>query len=351
MRPQAGARRVHLRRAGLAAGLLVAALAGCATVPVGRNLHGQTFAEIDRELRASAFRGSVLVSRAGQPLFREGYGEEARSGLAAYHVGSLTKAFTAAAVLGAVRERRLRLETPVDSLVPGLPNGSRITVRQLLGHTAGLPRLGPADYRRWSASDVPLDTLITALRGRRPSAAPGAKFAYANENYLVLGAVLQRLDGTSWDRALARRVFDPLRLAHTRHVSDPSRDDGLAPGRLANGRPAPATHLALAASAGGLTSTVDDVAAFARAMGDSSLLGPSLTREAFTAGTGGYGCGWVVTRRFDRPCVWHNGSVDGYFAFMVRFPEDDLVVVVLSNQQRPVGPLVAKLAKLGLDAR
>src|SRR5262245_41421272 len=337
-----------------AGALTIVTISARADAPIGRDLDVSTFKEIDAALGAQRFRGVVLVARGDSVVYRSARGRyrigspDSIGPATAFHIGSLTKAFTATAVLRLVKDGRLTLDDPIERFVPGLPNGRQITIRQLLDHTAGLPELTKKDYDRWAMTDVSLETIFQELAKRPASRKPGTKFKYANEDYLVLGSVLERVTGSPWDAALRQLVLEPLGLRSTRYVSSPERDSGLAQGLRANGSPAPLVHMALAATAGGLTSTAEDVWRLNRAIDHAELIGPEMRREMFKKQASEYGFGWVISNRFSGECYWHNGTVDGYFAFAVRFPGDDLSIVVLSGDERPVGPLVKQLAAIAL---
>jgi D-alanyl-D-alanine carboxypeptidase len=251
-----------------------------------------------------------------------------------FRVGSVTKLFTAAVVLQLVEDRKLGLDDPLSRWLPGiLPklDGTKITVRMLLAHTSGVPEYvgvllehvtkDPAEQMRAHS----MRELVAMVADQKPDFAPGARWAYSNTNYILLGLIAEKADGASYASQLQRRVLTPLHLSNTLPPLD--RTDlplphavGYTPGP--DGSLGDITELnpTVAASAGGVISSAGDLTTFIRALLGGRLLPAGLlaemtptTRSASDAAMPGYGLGMM---RQDLRCgvsvYGHNGSAPGF---------------------------------------
>jgi D-alanyl-D-alanine carboxypeptidase len=262
-----------------------------------------------------------------------------------FRVGSVTKTFVATVVLQLAGEGRLTLEDTVEHWLPGVvPNGERITVRQLLNHTSGLFAFGgDRDFVTQAVRDplrawTPLE-IVAIATAHPPHFPPGAGWSYSDTNYYVLGLIVETATGRSLGIELRRRIFAPLRLRATSFPTAP----GIA-GRHAHGyllRPpqdvtvgSPSVQWA----AGALVSNADDLAHFFRALLGGRLLRSDLlqlmrtTVAARELGPGNaYGLG---LQKLPEPCgaVWgHTGGSPGYVADALNSTDGERQVVVLVN--------------------
>jgi D-alanyl-D-alanine carboxypeptidase len=306
--------------------------------------------------------GVVLVARDGKPLFRQGFGFANREWNIAsdpdaeFRIGSVTKQFTAAAILLLVQDGKLSLDAPIGSFYENLPPAWRpITVRHLLLHTSGIPNFtaipgiaGPD----WMGKKV--EYVIDAVRGLPLEGVPGAKFSYDNTGYVILGGVVAKASGQSLGAVLKARVFAPLGMAHTGFVSDevlPRRASGytrdgdrwLNAGWMSN---------VIESGAGAIYSTLDDLLKWDRALYDATILRPDALKQMFTDYGHGFGFGYVIDVKDGHRVWWHNGHIDGFSAILARYPDDRLTVIILSNDDAaPVEKLSHDLAALYLSAR
>lgn len=306
--------------------------------------------------RAHGFSGTVLVARRGRVLLREGFGLADRAfGVPAapdtrYWVASVTKLFTAVLVLQLVDAGRLDVEAPIRRYLPDYAGGGadRVTLAQLLHHTSGLAQWERAtSYADAVAHGLeayqlphPPAELLAKYASDPLAHAPGTTFEYNNADYVVLGAILERVTGLPYDTLLARRLTTPLGLTGTgllhaqavvpRLAPTYSRADSAAP--LQRDLPVyPENWWA----AGGLYSTADDLRAFADALYGGRLLRPATLRVLLTPGLDEYGCGlWVTAQDVDgtkHRFAQRPGRIMGANVTLLRYLDDDLTVVVLGN--------------------
>ena len=291
---------------------------------------------------------SVAISQKGRTVFAQAFGSAdleqqvaARPGTV-YLIGSITKQFTAAAILGLVEEGALSLDDSLGKFFPAWPAATRaVTVRQLLNHTSGIK-----DYTnvpRWlrlMALPLPPDSMIALFRDEPTDFAPGTEWRYDNSGYYLLGLIIEKAAGEPYPRHLERRLFAPLGLHATRYCSSrpvvPDRAPGYSatPAGFENAAP---ISLDQAFAAGAICSTASDLLAWTRALQTGRVIKPASYQLMTTpiplpggkAQTYGFGLG-VGTFSGHR-MISHNGGINGFNAQMASYPDDSLIVAVLVN--------------------
>jgi CubicO group peptidase (beta-lactamase class C family) len=301
---------------------------------------GQIMAAYLRGLAESgAFSGAVLVASHGQVLLRAGYGlADASHALpntpeTRFRLGSITKQFTAMAVLILQTRGALNVDDPACRYLSDCPLAWQpITIHQLLTHTSGIPNYtGTPAFAAQEPFPVTPEEIIAPLRSRPLRFAPGEGYQYSNANYVLLGMIIERVSGQTYEEFLRAAIFAPLGMRDTglEHARE------IIPGR-AVGYENPtteATYLDLSNlfAAGALYSTIDDLYRWDRALAADRLIPAELRERMFTPVRETYAYGWRVTRPFDRLMVGHTGHVSGARTYITRYPDDDAVIIVLSN--------------------
>jgi CubicO group peptidase (beta-lactamase class C family) len=337
----------------------VALIAGCGA--------GRPDAAIDALLRpyAGAVPGAaVLVIANGAAVFRRAYGlADLEHGTRAtpatdYRLASLTKQFTAAAILLLAQDGRLSLDDPIRRWLPALPATAQpVTIRQLLSHTGGLidyeDLLAPDAREQVHDADV-LRLLATENRSYFPA---GSGYRYSNSGYALLALIVVQASGTDFASFLRERIFVPLGMRNTvafeagvssvahraygyseRHGSWLRTDQSLTSAVLGDG---------------GVYSSIDDLAKWDAALYDGRLLTAQSRQLAFTPSTAtddpatAYGFGW----RISGETLWHSGETLGFRNVIVRFPQRHFTVIILTNRDAPEPyPLALAIARLYLPA-
>ena len=303
----------------------------------------------------------IGIGRQGTLLFSRGYGLRNRAkhlpvtANTVFPIGSITKQFTAAAVMQLVQSGKVKLDAKVGRYLPTAPHACAVTVRELLDQTSGLP-----DY----LDDKPLLTTILNGTVKARSVAqyvalvdrealeftPGTKWAYSNTNYALLGMLVAKVSGNSYAAYLTDHVLNPVGLDQTQ-ILDYSVPRGKNAARgytYANGVNAlvPDYSMAWANSAGYLASTVADLIRWDGAFFGGSVISHASLKIATTPPAGihvrvtkdkanniaiGYAFGWVTGIDEGRHLIWHNGGLIGARAMNLVFPDDGLEIVVLTN--------------------
>ncbi len=273
-----------------------------------------------------------------------------------YEIGSITKVFTALLLADAVVRGEVTLDTPIAALLPAdvvLPEGAggKITLGMLATHTSGLPRIPreipPDDYRDPYASYGEAE-LGATLRRVRLEAEPGTVAAYSNLGAGLLGALLARRAGMSYEELLAARVTGPLGMHETQLTVRGDDLERFAPAFTETGAPFSHWGFAALAGAGGLRSTSSDMVRFARVMLDPR--GTALEQavelvwrkhaEAPTISPGGIGLGWLIAG--DGETRWHNGMTGGFHAALFLNRKLAAGSLVLTNRSTPLGTQLAE---------
>lgn len=300
------------------------------------------------------FSGVVLVAHNGRPILRRAYGLANREWMVRntvdteFRIGSVTKQFTAAAIFQLIEAGKVRLDDPIKSYVEGLPPAwNVVTIRQLLNHTSGIPDFvqfngfirGPARL------DLTPDQILALVRDEPLEFTPGSRFKYSNTGYALLGMVIERISGQSYADYMQHNIFRPLALTHTA-FDDPSeilprRASGywLSDGVWKNAR---AFTPQAAYAGGGLRSNADDLLRFEEALHAGKLVSPASVRAMFTDYGHNYGFGSFVEKREGHRLWDHGGNLPGFSSAFEQYPDDGLVVIVLTNVEGEGSERLAK---------
>jgi CubicO group peptidase (beta-lactamase class C family) len=303
--------------------------------------------------KGKAFSGAVMVTRGGEVLLAKGYGMADIDGrvpntpTTKYRIASLTKPFTAVAVMMLQESGKLTVGDRLDLHLPNLPEAWRgLTVHQLLSHTAGLMQPGAADRAKLSPMPtVPLQ-IAQPFRDQPLVAAPGEKYFYSALGYTLLAAVIEGVSGKDYATFLRERIFAPLGMKGSgadRLVLELSaRAVGYAQsGGVLRSLPVPSFALIGAAD---LYSTIDDLHRFDQALYGEKLVSRKTLATMFTRVRSdiGYGYGFNVTESGGRLLVGHGGSTEGFATGYFRYPNEHVSMFLLSNVQGTQVPLVAQ---------
>lgn len=309
---------------------------------------------------------AVAVVKDGTLVYAQGYGnarvEPLTPATAAmrYKIGSISKQFTATAVLMLAEQDKLSLDDPVSRFVPDLTRAKEVSIRQLLSHTSGYQDYWPQDYvPPFMLTTITADEILTRWARRPLDFDPGTKWEYSNTNYVIAGVIVEKASGMPLLRFLSSHIFEPLGMQSVVNIDQDHLADTDPTGymRYALGppRPAPREGKGWLFAAGELAMPVTDLAKWDIAMMNQRLLKPSSYQEMqkdvlLKNGTAtGYGLGITVHNQAGRRILEHSGEVSGFTAENVVLPEDRAAIIVLTNQDaanaggqiaRKIGPLL-----------
>jgi CubicO group peptidase (beta-lactamase class C family) len=317
--------------------------------PIPTDVISSIDAHLDNLAKEGSFSGSVLIAQGDNVLLSAGYGMADRENhvpntpQTGFHVGSVTKQFTAMAVLILRGQGRIELEERVCSYIPDCPDDwTETTIHQLLTHSSGLPDSWHF-YAGRNKPDVAYEPeeIIGWFENAPLEFEPGDRFSYSNTGYLLLGYLIEEVSGQSYEVFLRQQVFEPLGMTNTGCADD---EADLAVGYSHNGYEAEFINPSLAYSAGGLYSTVEDLHRWDRSFYTEELIPRELLDMIFTPFTSipdsphvppydqvGYGYGWFVGQRLGHRVAGHGGTYSGFRALIERYPDDEISIIVLSN--------------------
>ena len=320
--------------AALAAGALAASVQdAAAATPTDAELADFARAALAESYPSDGPGAAVLVRREGRTVLREGFGL-ASLDLAVpidpahvFEIGSVTKQFTAAAILRLAEEGKLALADPITKLLPDLPAAYQsITLAQLLSHTSGVPSY--TDFPEWRPrwrEDMSLETLIGIFRDKPLDFVPGQSWKYSNSGYILLGAAIEKASGKSYEDYVEQELFAPLGMASTRYGHQEEVVTGRAVGytKGADGwSNAPYLSLTQPYAAGSLMSTVDDLARWSDALEAGKAVSARsrdlMFTPAFLAGgeydgiSTRYGLGNAIGSVAGHPTHEHGGGIHGF---------------------------------------
>lgn len=341
-------------------GLLAILLLGLASCHAqNRDFASQAGQFVTAYVDQNKFTGSVLVARDGKPLFRKGYGWANREWNvpnvpeSKFRLGSITKQFTATAILQLVEAGKLKLDDPISKYYLSSPAAwSKVTIHHLLSHTSGIPSYTdlPGFFQKESMTDRTPAEIVKLTQDMPLEFQPGEKFKYDNSGYILLGYVIEKVTGEKYADYLREHIFDRLGMRDTGYDTAkeiiPHRDEGYVytGARWIN---APYLAMSLPYAAGSLYSTVDDLLIWDQALyAHKSLTAASLDRM-FTPNKNNYGYGWFIDTEFNRKHEGHGGGINGFNTVISRYPDDKVTVIVLANMNTgAVGPIAKGLAAM-----
>ena len=271
-----------------------------------------------------------------------------------FRLASLTKQFTATAIMMLVEEGELSLTDTLPELFPGFPDyGANVTLRHLLQHNSGLvdyESLVPDDYAG-QVSDR--DALRYMLEVDHTYFPPGSEYRYSNTAYAMLAVLVEERSGLPFAEFLERRIFGPLGMDGTVAFQDgistvPQRALGYT---VEDGAILPSDQSTTSAvlGDGGIYTSLDDYYRWDQALYTERLLSRDSLEQMWTANFGDYGLGWRVDTEDGRRRLHHDGSTSGFRNYVIRYPDERMTVLVLTNRRAPdVKPLAEAVAELYL---
>ena len=329
----------------------------------------QIDALLQKVYKADEPGASVLVKKQGQVLFRKGYGlADMELGIPVepdmvFRLGSITKQFTAVAILMLAEQGKLSLQDDITKFLPDYPTqGKAITVEHLLTHTSGIKSY--TDLPEWlplMRKDMTLKEIIDLFKDKPMEFLPGERWKYCNSGYILLGAIIEKVSSETYEAFLQKYIFDPLGMKHSYYGSTsriiPRRIPGYSKGKTGFEN---ATYISMTQpyAAGSLLSSVDDLAIWNEALLSGKLIKRETLEKAFTPNklkdgtTTGYGYGWFISNYEGHRIIEHGGGIMGFTTYALLLPEDQAFVVLLTNsavEGRAPEPFAFRITALTLE--
>ncbi len=311
---------------------------------------------------------AIVVRKDGRTIFRKGYGmADLELGVPVepdmvFRLGSITKQFTAVSVLMLAANGKLALGDPITKYLPDVPTGGKtITVEHLLAHTSGIKSY--TNMEEWLSmwrKDMTPGEIIALSKDKPLEFDPGTRWNYNNTGYVILGALIEKVSGETYEGFVNAHIFAPLGMKHSHYGSVepviPRRVPGYQKGKdgFIN---APYLSMTQPYAAGSLISSVDDLAVWNDAVFSGKLVRKEWLDRAFTpyrladGESSGYGYGWFVSNDRGHLSIEHGGGIHGFTSYEMTFPADSLFIGILTNsaiEDRGPEPRAVKVADLVL---
>jgi CubicO group peptidase (beta-lactamase class C family) len=260
-----------------------------------------------------------------------------------FRLGSLTKQFTAMAIMLLCEENRLALDDALTTHLPAYPiGGQTITVEQLLTHTAGITDYtGLPEFTEHKHHPDMAPAEIAAVFQQYPlEFVPGSRFRYSNSGYVLLGMIVEAISGVSYAEFVRSRIFAPLGMHQSCYLSNEPIVRHRASGYVTTEQGyqnAPFANMTLPYAAGALGSSVQDLARWDMALRENRLVRPSTLERMHTpvrllgGGTANYGFGWMIGAYEGRRVMYHGGGINGFVTSMYHWLDDHVTVIALAN--------------------
>jgi len=326
------------------------------------NLQEDTEKKVDQYINAyvkmNQFSGSILIAQNEKIIINKGYGmanweyDIPNSPETKFRIASLTKQFTAMAILMLEEKGLLDLNDPLTKYIPDYPSGDKIKILHLLTHTSGIPDHTefPDFNKERRVYQYDIIKTIETFKNKPLEFLPGEKFKYSNSGYILLGYIIEKITNMSYEQYIDNNIFKPLNMTHSGFEHPDKIIKNHAVGyKIENNeiRKAKYRNISNAHASGALYSTTEDLYLWDRALYTEKLIKKSSLEKMFTPFKDHYGYGWGIVDVFNRKMVGHNGETEGFRTNISRFINDDACIIILSNlEQTPVGKISIDLAAI-----
>jgi CubicO group peptidase (beta-lactamase class C family) len=299
----------------------------------------------DRLAEKNKAMGSLAIVKDGKVLYTRAIGYSQISGtekkpLTAanrFRIGSITKTFTATMILQLAGEGKLKLTDTLDKFLPQVPNARKITILQILSHRSGIPNVSRGQNAQGNVNTTPMtkDEHLALIVKATPDFEPDTKSLYSNSGYFLLGLIIEKLTGKSYEAVLQEKIVTKIGLKDTYTATgniDVNKNECLTYFMVPGGdwKQVPETHPSLLFSAGAIVSTPNDLAKFIQALFDGKIVSKESLDQMKTM-RDGEGLGMVTFAFAGKTFYGHTGGADNYGAWLAYLPEEKLAIAYTTN--------------------
>jgi len=320
---------------------------------------------ISEAMKLWDYRGAVLVAKHDSILHRGGYGyanaasESESTTETKFLIGSLTKSFTAIAVMQLLQEGTISLDDRLTEYLTDYPAevGDSVTIRHLLSHTSGIKDvILVEEFRRRMLEPIAPEDIVSMFENLQLDFRPGEKYSYSSSNYVLLGLIIESVTNQSWETYIRDHICRPLNMTNTGVFDDYADRNDFATGYGTDSAGTIVEAMTIypgnGYAAGSLASTVDDLYKLNLALFDTVLLRREYIDLMLTRQSASFGYGWIVDNFGGHKLTAHGGGTPGFVSMLQRWVDDSLCVIVLSNcSTSPVHTIANGLAAIALGER
>ena len=293
--------------------------------------------------KAGLFNGTALVVQNGKVLMQGGYGVRNTDAATLsdvntiYQIGSVTKQFTSAIVLKLAEEGKLAITDKVSKYLPDFPNAEKITIENLLSHTAGIYNY--TNNGEFMEKDVEkplhMNALYNMVKDKPLEFEPGSKMSYSNTGYMLLGYIIEKVTGKKYEDVVRQEIFTPLQMTHSgfdfKNLQAADKAIGYSGIQNGKGNKTMIVDSTVSFAAGAIYSTVSDLDKWNNAVLSGKIIKKSSLENAFTPRHNKYGLGWTIDSVAGKRVISHGGGIHGFLSYNLTIPEENTSVILLSN--------------------
>ncbi|OMD41160.1 serine hydrolase domain-containing protein [Paenibacillus odorifer] len=313
------------------------------TLPQANEIvHKDAFEEKLDQYMSKNYSGSVLLVKDNKVIISKGYNmadynNNLPNGRDTIHqIGSLTKAFTAAAILQLQEAGKLSVDDPVNTYIKDYPN-DRVTLYHLLTHTSGIPNYtNSPDFLKSINIKISVDDLIAKFKDKSLEFEPGSRYSYSNSGYVLLGAVIEQVSGQSYGDYLNEHIFTPLDMKRSGYLTKDNNHTDIAvgyslitPDISEIARP---IDMTVPYSAGGIYSTVQDLYKWLQGLENGTIISDASWEAMRKPNLDEYALGWGIPDPMGMVYA-HNGAINGFSSEIWRDMSQGTAVILLSNAE------------------
>ena len=321
---------------------------------------------LNEQFKLKETGATALVSRGGKIIYKKAFGKSniehnvPMQTNNIFRIGSITKQVTAIAILQLAEQGKLDVRDELTKFIPGYPvQGSKITIEHLLTHTSGIRDFTSIkdSVQRFKRDFTPAE-MIHYFKDQPMRFAPGSRYEYSNSNYFLLGYIIEKITGKTYQQYLEENIFQPLSMTSSSYANDTKIIRNRAAGYTKGEKEienATAISMTQPYAAGSILSSVEDLFKWQQAVQSYKLVKKETLEKAFTryklvnGKESNYGYGWRFGFIQQSPSIWHGGLIQGFMTMAMYLPKEDVYVVVLSNCDcNSVDIVTAKLAAVAI---
>jgi CubicO group peptidase (beta-lactamase class C family) len=317
-------------------------------------LHAQSaddtlYSKLDEYLNAAEsvykFNGSALVAQHGRIILQKGYGYKNADAKALndangiFEIGSITKQFTATIILKLQEEGKLSVHDKLDKYFPQFIYANDITIEDLLTHTSGIYNYtNDIDDNDSAIVSNPVSkyVVLDIVFNKPIDFPPGTEFRYSNSGYYLLGLIIEKVTGQSYEAMVRKLIFDPLQMQHSgfnfRQLTDTNKTTGYRSLNENEHVIAQRWDSTVTFSAGAIYSTCSDLYKWAKAIATGQILSSASWQQAFTPHLQHYGYGFFIDSSSGSLCIRHSGGLPGFVSYFMYYPAEDITIILLNNK-------------------
>jgi CubicO group peptidase (beta-lactamase class C family) len=304
--------------------------------------------EIDHIIKAfegiNKFNGTALIHYQNKNIFERSYGwQNAEKKIpnqdkSIYQIASLTKSFTALVIVKLSEEGKLSFKDPISKFIADYPRGNEITIEHLLTHTSGIYEvLRNKEYFSLlhTGKAIAKNKELSFFKNEPLDFEPGTQFSYTNSGYIVLGLIIEKITGLSYEDAVRKIILNPLKMTHTGFnymaLESPYKTVPYSYISKIRQEKTKVWNSTLTGPAGQIYSTAEDLYNYYLGLRDYKIVSKEAFKKATTPYLSGYGYGWFIDDLYGKKLINHGGNIEGSTSYFAMLPEDDLCIILLNN--------------------